>query len=143
MVSAAPFNSAQLDVLLRRLLPDVQGEPGRWAARIDSDIEVYIVADEVGDRMRIMVPVARVDRSEVDLLWVLLLANYDRALDAKYAVYENLVWATWSRRLSWSDAVEVEAAITDVICLARNTGSTFATGDVVYRDEYPFITVTG
>ncbi|MHC4910803.1 MAG: hypothetical protein ACYTF9_13920 [Planctomycetota bacterium] len=128
MVSAAPFNSAQLDVLLRRLLPDVQGEPGRWAARIDSDIEVYIVADEVGDRMRIMVPVARVDRSEVDLL---------------YAVYENLVWATWSRRLSWSDAVEVEAAITDVICLARNTGSTFATGDVVYRDEYPFITVTG
>ena len=143
MVRQAPLNTAQLDVLLRRTLPDIRGEAGRWAVHVDDEIEVYIVADDETDRMRIMVPIARVDRTEVDLLWVLLLSNYDRALDAKYAIYEDLIWSTWSRRLSWSDAVEVEAAIQDVIRLARNTGTTFATGDVVYRDEFPEITVNG
>ena len=138
MLRQSPLNTAQLDALLRRSLPDVRGESGRWAARIDEDIEIYVDADDTSDRLRIMVPVAHADRSDVDLLWVLLIANYDRAVDAKYAVYEHLIWSTWSRRLSWSGAVDVECAIDDVVRLARNTGTTFATGNVVYKDEFPF-----
>ena len=32
MLRQAPLNTAQLDALLRRSLPDVRGESGRWAA---------------------------------------------------------------------------------------------------------------
>ncbi len=130
MVAHLGMTTAKLLAQLRRMFPELQVEPGYWTAQVD-ELEVYVVADEHEDRLRILVPVARADRFDADLLWVLLLANFQLALDARYAVQDGLVWCVFVHRLSWLTEVEVENALCNVLSLARNTGSSFSSSDLV------------
>ena len=132
MVSRGAMNNALLGALLGDRLGDLAGEPGQWQARID-DWTVYIFADEQHDRVRIMVPVAEIGPRDVELLMVALSANFDRALDAKYAMKDGILWATFLHRLSWVTDEEVEDAIEQVLTLAQNTGTTFTSTELVFR----------
>ena len=58
------------------------------------------MTDELDDRMRIMIPVITLDPDDHDLMLTLLSANFDRAMDAKYAVHEDMVWSSFLHRLS-------------------------------------------
>ena len=92
MVSRGAMNNALLGALLNDRLTALKGEPGQWQARID-DWTLYVFADEDHDRVRIMVPVAEIGPRDVELLMVALSANFDRALDAKYAMKDGILWA--------------------------------------------------
>ena len=92
MVSPSGMNNDRLAVLLHQALPHLEGEAGFWGARIDEDLDIYVLTDELEDRIRIQIPVAEARRDDNDLLWVLLLANFELAQDAKYAVHEGVVW---------------------------------------------------
>ena len=130
MVAHGGMNDARIETLLRRMFPDLEGEPGIWRAPVD-DFDLFITTDEDQDRIRIMIPVARAERADNDLLWVLLVANYDLAADARYAIHHDLVWCTFQQRLSWFTEPELHNAVNSVITLARNTGSTFSSTDLV------------
>ena len=78
-----------------------------------------------------MVPVAEVTPSDTGLLWVLLVANYDHSLDARYAVHDGIVWCTYLHRLSWMSEHQVDHALASVLTLARNTGTTFSTRELI------------
>jgi hypothetical protein len=123
---------ARLVDVLRRSFPDLQGDvaEGFWRARADG-FDLYVMADIDQDRLRIMVPVAEAERGDSDLLWVLLVANYDLALDARYAVQDDVVWCTFLHRLSWLSEYEVDHALASVLTLAKNTGTTFSNREPV------------
>ena len=131
MVSRGAMNNALLGALLDDRLTALEGGPGRWQARIE-DWTLYIFADEQHDRVRIMVPVAEIRPQDVELLVVALSANFDRALDARYAMKDGVLWATFLHRLSWITEAEVDDAIDQVLTLARNTGSTFTSTELVF-----------
>ena len=54
---------------------------------------VFVFSDDEHDRMRLMAPIGVVEELDPDLLHVLLQANYDRALDARYAMRNRELWA--------------------------------------------------
>ncbi len=54
---------------------------------------MFVFSDDEHDRMRIMAPVGELRELEADVLQVLLQANYDRALDARYALRGMEVWS--------------------------------------------------
>jgi hypothetical protein len=128
MVSYAGMNNERLEELLRNALPDLDGQDGRWHAPV-GDLELFVESDEEHDRLRIMVPVAQADRTDNDLLWVLLLANYSLAVGARYAVHDGLVWCVFLHRLSWITEPELSGSLASVVSLAKNTGGTFSTTD--------------
>ena len=109
----------------------LRGQPGLWQATIDG-VPVYVITDETHDRMRIIAPINEVARSDTEMLWTLLAANYDTALDAKYAIHDGVVCATFLHRLSWLTADELDNAIEHVVNLARSTGTTFSSSDLKY-----------
>lgn len=131
MVSRGAMNNALLGALLDDRLTALEGEPGQWQARID-DWTLYVFADEDHDRVRIMVPVAEIGPRDVELLMVALSANFDRALDAKYAMKDGILWATFLHRLSWVTEEELDDAIEQVLTLAQNTGTTFTSTELVF-----------
>ena len=131
MVSRGAMNNALLGALLDDRLTALEGEPGQWQARID-DWTLYVFADEDHDRVRIMVPVAEIGPRDVELLMVALSANFDRALDAKYAMKDGILWATFLHRLSWVTEEELDDAIDQVLTLAQNTGTTFTSTELVF-----------
>lgn len=125
------MDNARLSALLECRFGVLQGRSGAWRVGID-DFELYVMTDEVHDRMRVMIPIGGIDPDDSELLMTLLGANFDRALDAKYAVYDGVLWATFLHRLSWLTEDEFDEAITQVIRLAEATGTTFASGDLVF-----------
>jgi hypothetical protein len=125
------MNNASLGALLRERLPTLRGRPGLWQATID-DVSFYVVTDETHDRMRIIAPITKVEPNDTRTLWTLLAANYDSALDAKYAIHDGVIWATFLHRLSWLSAGELDNAIDQVVNLARTTGTTFSSSDLKY-----------
>ncbi len=131
MVSRGAMNNALLGALLDDRLTALEGEPGQWQARID-EWTLYVFADEHHDRVRIMVPVAEIGPRDVELLMVALSANFDRALDAKYAMKDGILWATFLHRLSWVTEEELDDAIDQVLTLAQNTGTTFTSTELVF-----------
>lgn len=53
------------------------------------------MTDENHNRMRAMTPVAQADSLSPDDLRTLLEANFDRALDARYALYKGALWSVY------------------------------------------------
>jgi len=131
MVSNPGMNNARLEALLSTRLPALEGTDGVWRADVD-DLLLYVFTDEHHDRMRIMIPIGEVNLDDTALLRTLLSANFDRALDAKYALNDGVLWSTFLHRLSWLSEASLDAALEQVITLARNTGSTFASSELVF-----------
>ena len=52
-----------------------------------------VITDENADRMRIIVPVTAAEVVSEDLLVRVMQANFDSALDARYAIAKDTLWS--------------------------------------------------
>lgn len=91
-----------------------------------------VITDERADRMRIIAPIISTKDLSKDDLLNLLEANFDRALDAKYTVFEDAVWATFVHPLSTLTRQELVSAVKQVAALRNTYGSTYSSMDVVF-----------
>lgn len=127
-------NNQILELFLEDLMSEYSGEPGRWTFNL-YDVDMVLITDENYDRMRLMAPVADAPPSmPLDQLRNLLEANFDRALDAKYAIWRDRVWSTFVHPLSDLTKNELQNAIRQVATLTRNYGSSYSSTDYSYGD---------
>ena len=131
MVATSVMNNHTLGLLLQQRLPAIEGESGRWTVPID-DLTLYVLTDEMHDRIRIMIPVAEIEQRDRDLMRVLLLSNFDRTLMARYAINDGLVFSMFLHQLSLLTEAILDNALDSVITLAHNTGSSFASSNLLY-----------
>lgn len=118
--------------LLDSYLGDLEGQPGFWRG-VRNEVPVFVFSDDEHDRMRIMAPIGVVEDLDADLLHVLLQANYDRALDARYAMRGKELWSVVVHPLATLATDDLPALFDQVTTLVKNTGSTFASTDLVFR----------
>jgi hypothetical protein len=118
--------------LLESYLTDLEGQPGFWRG-VRNDVPVFVFSDDEHDRMRIMAPIGVVEELDADLLHVLLQANYDRALDARYAMRGNELWSVVVHPLATLATDDLPAMFDQVTTLVKNTGSSFASTELVFR----------
>lgn len=118
--------------LLDSYLGDLEGQPGFWRG-VRNEVPVFVFSDDEHDRMRIMAPIGVVEELDADLLHVLLQANYDRALDARYAMRGKELWSVVVHPLATLATDDLPALFDQVTTLVKNTGSTFASTDLVFR----------
>lgn len=120
--------------LLERLLEDIEGQEGFWHGQRD-DVTVYVVSDLEHDRMRIMAPIGELRVNDSGFLSILLQANFDRALDAKYALRKKELWSVFMHPLSTIVPDDLGTFIDQVVRLVKNTGSTYASSDLIFGVE--------
>ena len=120
-----------LGQLLDRLLEEKEGSEGFWHGQRDG-VTIYVVADEEHDRMRIMSPIGEMRKADSGFLSILLQANFDRALDAKYALRKREVWSVFMHPMSTLVPDDLGTFIDQVARLVKNTGSTYASSDLVF-----------
>lgn len=130
MISTA-MNNARLDTLIREHAVVDEGQPGYWKLDFQQRA-VLVITDETHDRMRIITPVAEVtDLSEE--IWLLALsANFDRALDARYAVNGDYLWSAFIHPLSPLTDDQFIDGLRQVATLADNFGTTFSSGSLAF-----------
>lgn len=79
------MNNERLGNLLRRFDPELEGQPGQWWITFN-EFTAQIITDEAADRMRIIIPIDQTEDLTQDELYRLLQANFESALDARYAI---------------------------------------------------------
>ena len=121
----------QMHVLLERLDPDVERDGGRWQATIN-DVPVIIVTDQDHNRMRILVAIRKAGNLTPADLARLMQANFDSALDARYALAQNILWSTFIHPLSTLHDRQFLTAIGQTINLAQTYGSSYSSGLLLF-----------
>ena len=95
-------------------------------------IPVMIVADAAADRMRAMVPIASADGLSTEDLLRLMQANFDTALDARYAVANGRLWGVFIHPLSPLEKDQLISALVQTVNVARTYGQTYSGGAQVF-----------
>ena len=89
---------------------------------------VRLVFDVNADRMRLFTRVASSDELSGAQLERLMQANFDTALDARYAIAGGQVWSTFMHPLISLTEEDFVSAIAQTVTLVRTYGTTFSSG---------------
>ncbi len=95
-------------------------------------IPIVIVTDPAADRMRAMVPIRSAEGLDPEELMRLMQANFDSALDARYAVAQGRLWGVFIHPLSPLEREQFLSALVQTINVARTYGSAYASGAITY-----------
>lgn len=99
--------------------------------------QLIAMADVAANRMRIISPIAALDGLAEELLTECLSANFDRALDARYATSQGLLWSAFIHTLAELEDHQVVAAINQVARLSATCGTTFTSTDLSFGSPPP------
>ena len=96
------------------------------------DIPVLVIGDARADRMRAMVPIASADGLSPKELMRLMQANFDSALDARYAVANGRLWAVFIHPLSPLEKDQFLSGLAQTINVARTYGTAYSGGGAIF-----------
>ena len=121
-----------MGVIIKRLdkLAKVR-RPGVWQFSIGKS-PVIIITDQKANRMRIMVPVRKAQGLTLEELQRIAQANFDTALDSRYALANNVLWAVFIHPLSELHQRQFIKGIGQTVNLARTYGKTYNSGLLTY-----------
>lgn len=126
------MTNERLAGLIEKLDDDAEGRPGFWLVHLD-EFEVYVVTDERAGRMRAMVPIMPAEEVEAEVLERLMQANFDSALDARYSIANDTLWAVFVHPLSsLSDELFI-SGVAQSVNLAATYGTTYSSGALVFN----------
>jgi len=97
-----------------------------------NDVPVLVVTDTIADRMRAMVPIRAADGLEPEELVRLMQANFDSALDARYAVAQGRLWGVFIHPLSPLQKNQLLSGLAQTVNLAQTYGTLYSGGANVF-----------
>ncbi|MEM1072876.1 MAG: hypothetical protein AAF665_00465 [Pseudomonadota bacterium] len=97
-----------------------------------ADVPVLVIADPLADRMRAMVPIRAADGLDESELMRLMQANFDTALDARYAVAQGRLWGVFIHPLSPLETDQLISGLAQTVNVARSYGQTYSGGAQVF-----------
>lgn len=95
-------------------------------------VALLLVYDINADRMRVISPVAEAGALTADELTRLMQANFDSALDARYALAKGFVWAAFLHPLSSLDGADFGSGVAQTVNLVTTYGTSFNSGVHVF-----------
>jgi len=121
-----------MGVIIKRLDEKAkQKQKGFWEFKIIG-IPVIIVTDEKNNRMRILVGIKKAANMGKEELMRLSQANFDSALDARYAIAKGVLWAAYIHPLRALHDKQFISAIGQTINIVREYGKSYSSGALFY-----------
>lgn len=122
-----PMTNERLQSLIERVDAEYTGQPGYWNLQF-YNLPISVITDESANRMRIVIPVRKAeDMSNEELLRV-LQANFDTALDARYAVARGILWSTFIHPLSTLSNRDFLSGLGQAVNIVISYGQTYSSG---------------
>jgi hypothetical protein len=122
---------ARMADVIDALDPDAERNGNNWQLTVE-ETSLLVVTDITNDRMRILTAIAMADTLPSEALLRLLQADFDSALDARYAIAQDLVWGTFIHPLSSLTTREFASGLLQTKSLADTFGTTFSSGILTY-----------
>lgn len=122
-----------LDQMIVRIDPEAQRAPHGTAWQFSlHGRQLMVVTDPKAGRMRIMTAIAPANILTPELLARLMQANFDSALDARYALGRDIIWGAFVHPLLDLTDDEFLAGIGQVFNIAASFGTSFSSGMMVF-----------
>ncbi|TDF35112.1 hypothetical protein EYS14_22310 [Alteromonadaceae bacterium M269] len=121
------MDQQQLESIVRDFADNAKGGGG-VVEFVYNNVPMAMLSNAEFDRMRIVAPIIRyqeLSRPEIDAA---LAANYHRALDARYALSDGVLYSVYIHPLSSMNEVQLRSAIFQVSNLALSFGDQFSSG---------------
>ncbi|WP_299943514.1 hypothetical protein [uncultured Ruegeria sp.] len=117
----------RLGKILFALDPEAQPHGPGFELTI-SDVRVFVVTDTNADRMRVMVPIRSAAGLTPDDLQRMMQANFDTALDARYAIANGTLWAAFLHPLSLLERDQLISGVAQTVNIAKTYGTLYSSG---------------
>ncbi len=125
--SEPPMTLERMNEIL--LLLDAETKTnGRQFHLTIEDVPILIITDPVADRMRAIIPIRNAAEMTVEEMRRVMQANFDTALDARYAIAKEQLWATFIHPLSPLEKDQFISGIGQAVNLAKTYGSLYTGG---------------
>jgi len=98
-------------------------------------VKMALLSDEVHDRMRIISPITKYSNLAPNIKDSLMHSNFHLALDARYAVSEDVLYACFIHPLSSLRQEDLESALKQVSNLASSFGKTYSSGQLDFTNK--------
>lgn len=96
------------------------------------NIKMALVSDVKHDRMRIIAPITKYSELTLDQVNKLMESNFHKALDARYAESDDVLYSAFIHPLSPLSETELIKALDQVATLALTFGSSYTSGELSY-----------
>ena len=126
-----PMSLEKLQEIVRAVDPDAQITPSAMMLTVE-DIPVIIVHDADRNRMRAMTAIRSAATLSPEELMRMMQANFDSALDARYAVAQGRLWSVFIHPLAELQKDEFLEGLGQVVNLALTYGSTYTSGALTF-----------
>ena len=126
-----PMTYERLGKIIFALDPEAQPSGPGFLLTV-SDVPVVIITDASADRMRAMVRIRSAEDLTPEDMRRMMQANFDSALDARYAVANGTLWATFIHPLSPLKKDQLISGLGQTVNVARTYGTLYSGGGVQY-----------
>ncbi len=131
--TAAPMTMDRLNTIITRLDSNVEKpRNGFWRFTV-TGATVIVVGDETFDRLRILVGIQSAENLTKDQLMQIAKSNYDTALDARYAISQNILWSMYAHPLKSLGDRQFISAIGQTVNLAISYGDGYSSGGILFE----------
>ena len=127
-----PMTMLRMAEIIRAIDPEARAAGNSIQFTID-DIPLVVIADPRADRMRAMVPIRSATGLSSEELMRLMQANFDSALDARYAVAQGRLWGVFIHPLSPLEKDQLLSAFVQTI---KNQNGRPHLSTVILQHEY-------
>ena len=122
---------AMIDAALKKINKDIKRETNVWQFELGKR-QVIVITDPIAERMRIMVPIVEAQSLDNLALTRLMQANFDSALDARYAVAQDILWGIFIHPLNSLDEKGFVSGLAQTLAVVENFGGSYSSGAVVF-----------
>ena len=120
-----------LNALIKSIDPEASRE-GNASQFMFMGRLMLVVFDETADRMRMFSPIGPASLLDSEKIQRMMQANFDSALDARYALANNLIWSIFIHPLSPLDENEFASAVVQTYNVAESFGGAYSSGLFTY-----------
>jgi len=121
----------QMDEVIKALDSKATRTGNSWQFTLEERV-MLVVTDATAGRMRIITPIALIADLPDGAMARLMQANFDTALDARYAVAQDLVWGAFLHPLDTLTQRDFASGILQTHSIGETFGTTFSSGAVSY-----------
>ncbi|WP_341368657.1 hypothetical protein [Yoonia sp. BS5-3] len=113
--------------IVQALDPDARIAGAGFEFSID-DIPVLIVTDVRANRMRAMVPIRSAEGMTPEEMLRVMQANFDSALDARYAVAQGRLWGIFIHPFKELERDQLISGLAQTVNVAKTYGTLYTSG---------------
>ncbi|QPH55243.1 hypothetical protein [Pontivivens ytuae] len=121
----------RLAEILIALDPEARGNGSAFELTI-AELPVTIFTDAGADRMRAMIPIRSAEGMSREELERAMQANFDTALDARYAVANGRLWAVYIHPLSPLEKDQLISGLGQLANIALTYGNEYSGGALAF-----------